>query len=393
MCAAASRTTRAILLGWTLVGLMARAGGTVLWRDAPPQVASGPDPSYLPVSVEDYTEDETTCLIMWIMQVPDIQSAVYHLRWGEGGNLTTTTQIHPSIDVPHARCSYNLTNLTKQTTYSFKVCGQKDVGDDPSCTKTFPFTTPATQCEAEKRVDGCPCIGKDQCASACCPGTTGKCQDISSCVPSTAPTTAPPTSSPTSAPTTSAPTTAAPTTAGPTTSTPTSASPTPAPSSAAPTSSAPTTPAGSSGISKLDRYLIILAASLVGLGLLFWMCLRWQRRGGPGSFDEPFDPESMVTKSGTIPQNAIIRSKDLRIYQKIGCGGYGEVHLGEWRSTQVAIKTLVAKPHWEGVGLNAPKYAIESIKREAAIMSSLRHPNIALFMGCLLYTSPSPRDS
>ena len=31
--------------------------------------------------------------------------------------------------------------------------------------------------------------------------------------------------------------------------------------------------------------------------------------------------------------------------------------------------------------------------QECQLMSDLRHPNITLFLGCLLYTSPSPRDA
>lgn len=67
---------------------------------------------------------------------------------------------------------------------------------------------------------------------------------------------------------------------------------------------------------------------------------------------------------------------DVEIGHKIGDGAFGDVYVGNYRETTVAIKMIR-----QNVLLDMSDEEVESFKREAFIMSRLRHPNIALFMG------------
>ena len=62
---------------------------------------------------------------------------------------------------------------------------------------------------------------------------------------------------------------------------------------------------------------------------------------------------------------------------------------------QVVVKGAGKKIH--EVLLDADNVGVRDIAQnylqECQLMSDLRHPNITLFLGCLLYTSPSPRDA
>ena len=121
--------------------------------------------------------------------------------------------------------------------------------------------------------------------------------------------------------------------------------------------------------------------------------------------DSMYESEDSEGRQALIPTTAVIDVSELKLQRKIGCGGFGEVYLAEWRCTPVAVKRLIAKPWWPSAseapqvtyyilsfGVNlcltvcTPQEAVASLKREAAIMCSLRHPNISLFMGITLDT-------
>ena len=58
----------------------------------------------------------------------------------------------------------------------------------------------------------------------------------------------------------------------------------------------------------------------------------------------------------------------------LGAGGFGEVLLGTWKGTEVAVKKL-----WKA---DAPsKEDLEALKTEVAILAALRHPNVVLYLG------------
>ena len=76
-----------------------------------------------------------------------------------------------------------------------------------------------------------------------------------------------------------------------------------------------------------------------------------------------------------------------RIIKPIGAGAMGEVFLGEDETLgrQVAIKTLP-----EEFGKDVTRR--QRFLQEAQSASAINHPNACTICGCLLYTSPSPRD-
>ncbi|XP_023005641.1 serine/threonine-protein kinase CTR1-like isoform X1 [Cucurbita maxima] len=84
------------------------------------------------------------------------------------------------------------------------------------------------------------------------------------------------------------------------------------------------------------------------------------------------------TRSKTLPLGAEdldIPWEDLVLKERIGAGSFGTVHRADWHGSEVAVKILTEQDfHPERVN---------EFLREVAIMKSLRHPNIVLFMGAV----------
>ncbi|XP_022934740.1 serine/threonine-protein kinase CTR1-like [Cucurbita moschata] len=84
------------------------------------------------------------------------------------------------------------------------------------------------------------------------------------------------------------------------------------------------------------------------------------------------------TRSNTLPLGAEdldIPWNDLVLKERIGAGSFGTVHRADWHGSEVAVKILTEQDfHPERVN---------EFLREVAIMKSLRHPNIVLFMGAV----------
>jgi len=81
-------------------------------------------------------------------------------------------------------------------------------------------------------------------------------------------------------------------------------------------------------------------------------------------------------KRHTLSTSTLICHKELGYERLIGQGGFGTVYAGKWRGTPVAIKVLVCKKMTADL--------IAEFEKEVAMMSSLRHPNICLFMGAVI---------
>eukprot|EP00793_Prasinoderma_coloniale_P003873 PRCOL_00003250-RA len=64
---------------------------------------------------------------------------------------------------------------------------------------------------------------------------------------------------------------------------------------------------------------------------------------------------------------------DLIIAGRIGRGGFGEVLRGKWKGTDVALKQL-----WL---TDSGELDLEAFEHEAAVLASLRHPNVVLLLG------------
>ena len=63
----------------------------------------------------------------------------------------------------------------------------------------------------------------------------------------------------------------------------------------------------------------------------------------------------------------------------IGGGAFGQVWLGNWHGTPVAVKVLSAICQ-----RNLPNHILQSFEDEVAMLARLRHPNICLYMGAIL---------
>ncbi|KAI9101600.1 hypothetical protein K1719_023844 [Acacia pycnantha] len=68
--------------------------------------------------------------------------------------------------------------------------------------------------------------------------------------------------------------------------------------------------------------------------------------------------------------------EEMVLGERIGLGSYGEVHHGEWRGTEVAVKRFLDQ--------DISGESLEEFKSEVQIMKRLRHPNVVLFMGAVI---------
>jgi len=73
--------------------------------------------------------------------------------------------------------------------------------------------------------------------------------------------------------------------------------------------------------------------------------------------------------------NFYINYDEFKLSNKIGEGGFGEVFLGTWNGQDVAVKKLTLKQ------ASKDRSVLLRFINEINIISSLRHPNIVLYMG------------
>ncbi|XP_052142482.1 serine/threonine-protein kinase CTR1-like isoform X1 [Oryza glaberrima] len=84
---------------------------------------------------------------------------------------------------------------------------------------------------------------------------------------------------------------------------------------------------------------------------------------------DPFSDISLDIEDLIIPWSELV------LKEKIGAGSFGTVHHADWNGSDVAVKILMEQDfHPE---------RLKEFLREVAIMKSLRHPNIVLFMGAV----------
>ncbi|KAL8154276.1 hypothetical protein V2J09_012036 [Rumex salicifolius] len=75
-------------------------------------------------------------------------------------------------------------------------------------------------------------------------------------------------------------------------------------------------------------------------------------------------------------EDLVIPWSEIDLKERIGAGSFGTVHRAEWNDSEVAVKILMEQDfHPERV---------KEFLREVAIMKTLRHPNIVLFMGAVI---------
>jgi tRNA A-37 threonylcarbamoyl transferase component Bud32 len=96
---------------------------------------------------------------------------------------------------------------------------------------------------------------------------------------------------------------------------------------------------------------ILLLCILLGFVMFYWRARYWSKK-----------------EVWEIPYS------EVQLGDTLGQGGFGSVYKCEWRGTQVAVKVLAD-------GVKVTKEIERNFHDEVAIMSSLRHPNVVLFMG------------
>ena len=73
----------------------------------------------------------------------------------------------------------------------------------------------------------------------------------------------------------------------------------------------------------------------------------------------------------------------------LGVGGYGEVYLAKWHSSEVAVKCLNPRLFLPDGGLgSATGDVITKLLKEGSMLGSLRHPNIVWVYGIVLPQVP-----
>eukprot|EP01102_Stenamoeba_stenopodia_P012134 TRINITY_DN3792_c0_g1_i2.p1 TRINITY_DN3792_c0_g1~~TRINITY_DN3792_c0_g1_i2.p1 ORF type:complete len:732 (-),score=135.02 TRINITY_DN3792_c0_g1_i2:82-2277(-) len=77
--------------------------------------------------------------------------------------------------------------------------------------------------------------------------------------------------------------------------------------------------------------------------------------------------------SSNLHKRWIIPYEEIVLESKIGEGSFGEVFKGKWRGSELAVKRLFRQ--------QADARILLELRKESVIMSSLRHPNILLFLG------------
>ncbi|KAL0025127.1 hypothetical protein WJX77_001678 [Trebouxia sp. C0004] len=110
--------------------------------------------------------------------------------------------------------------------------------------------------------------------------------------------------------------------------------------------------------------------------------------GSAGSApNEPRESEFSLQRIASTME--IIDPRDITLVKFLGSGGYGEVHLGKWHSSEAAIKCLNPSLFFQG-GDAGGQAAISELIKEATLLSSMRHPNVVWVYGIVL--KPMSKD-
>ncbi|DBA77349.1 TPA: hypothetical protein ACH3X2_000866 [Trebouxia sp. C0005] len=110
--------------------------------------------------------------------------------------------------------------------------------------------------------------------------------------------------------------------------------------------------------------------------------------GSAGSApNEPRESEFSLQRIASTME--IIDPRDITLVKFLGSGGYGEVHLGKWHSSEAAIKCLNPSLFFQG-GDAGGQAAIAELIKEATLLSSMRHPNVVWVYGIVL--KPMSKD-
>ncbi|XP_078433899.1 protein kinase superfamily protein [Wolffia australiana] len=90
----------------------------------------------------------------------------------------------------------------------------------------------------------------------------------------------------------------------------------------------------------------------------------------------PVPKPTIQEPPSVLQDDLIIQWSELILKERIGAGSFGTVHRADWNGSEVAVKILMDQDFHPA--------RIKEFRREVAIMKSLRHPNIVLYMGAVI---------
>ena len=163
----------------------------------------------------------------------------------------------------------------------------------------------------------------------------------------------------------------------------------------------------------IAAYSIALGLCVSLTALVALTLCAWQRRGRSPTQSAPPLPTTQTSNSarmepafsnisvgisslGSIRTDGwMISSSELELGARLGAGSYGEVVRGQWRGTEVAVKS-----YHERDLMNVDSAARWEFESEVQMLSSMRDPNILNFLGavvednkCFIVTELMPRGS
>jgi len=93
-----------------------------------------------------------------------------------------------------------------------------------------------------------------------------------------------------------------------------------------------------------------------------------------------------VTSASTM--NWMIQENEVKFGPVISKTLKSAIHTAEWRGIKVVAKTLLRKRSWDGSAEEADDGDItKEVLREIGILSTMRHPDLVMFLGACLYSS------
>jgi hypothetical protein len=123
-------------------------------------------------------------------------------------------------------------------------------------------------------------------------------------------------------------------------------------------------------------FVTILAGPFYFLYLKLRDC-QFSSRGGDKFGSASYDKDKKRFAVTAADESWGIDPAELKFVKVIGRGNMGEVYLGMWRGTKVAIKGMLG--NWA-----KNEDMIMRFKAEIELMNKLHHPNILMFIGAVL---------
>jgi serine/threonine protein kinase/ABC-type phosphate transport system substrate-binding protein len=104
--------------------------------------------------------------------------------------------------------------------------------------------------------------------------------------------------------------------------------------------------------------------------------------GGDGSPEDAFRVQQISARADLLRSQ--IGQDELTLLKQIGSGAFGEVYLGRFRGTKVAIKRQLCANDAKKAVQGRSDEKFQEFLAEASLLARLRHPNIVQFLGATM---------